>query len=114
MRSGNFMKKFTRHLPKLLLVLAVMVIVAVFLHAVSNLDSGRELEDKKQLEENLRKAVVACYAIEGAYPPSIEYLVETYGIQYNREKYVIKYEYIGSNLIPDITVLDLEYDKENR
>lgn len=100
------MKRWKRHIPKLLMPLAVVVIVAIFLLAVSNLDEGKALEDKKQLEDTLQKAVVACYSIEGAYPPSIEYLVETYGIHYNEEKYIIKYEYYGSNLIPDITVLD--------
>ena len=100
------MKRWTRYIPKLLLPLAVVVIVAFFLLAVSNLDDGKALEDKKQLEDTLQKAVVACYSIEGAYPPTIEYLIETYGIQYNEEKYIIKYEYYGSNLIPDITVLD--------
>ena len=31
---------------------------------------------------------------------------ENYGIRYNDEEYVIKYEFYASNLMPDITVLE--------
>ncbi len=95
-----------KHLLRFLLLVLVAVVVIFFLRSVTNLENGQAAEDKRQLEETLRRAVVACYAVEGAYPPTIEYLLDNYGITYNQEKYVIKYEYYGSNLIPDITVLD--------
>jgi hypothetical protein len=73
--------------------------------AVSNLDDGKLQEDKQHLEEALRRTAVACYAIEGAYPDSPDYLIEKYGLQYNRQRFIIKYEFYGSNYMPDITVL---------
>ncbi|MBO5778449.1 MAG: hypothetical protein J6R82_02660 [Clostridia bacterium] len=59
-----------------------------------------------RLEEALTRAAVACYAIEGAYPPTLEYLVENYDVQINTERFTVKYELYASNLMPDITVLD--------
>lgn len=99
------MKARIKWLPLLLTVLVILSL-SIFLQAVSHIENRNTLEDRKQLEDTLSKAVVACYSIEGAYPPSIDYLVETFGIRYNTNKYIIQYEYHGSNILPDITVLD--------
>ena len=45
------------------------------------------------------------YAIEGRYPPSVEYLEEHYGIQIDRERYNVFYSGFASNIMPDITVI---------
>ena len=58
------------------------------------------------LEEVLRRAAVACYAAEGIYPPDLAYLEEHYGIQINEERYMVTYDALAENLMPDITVLD--------
>lgn len=98
------------HLHKLLrailMPVIVLGIVLYFLTALSNLDRGKTLEDKEQLENALIKAAVSCYAIEGAYPPDLDYLIEHYGVQINTDLFTVKYESIASNLMPDITVLE--------
>ena len=43
-------------------------------------------------------------AIEGRYPPSVEYLEENYGILIDRDKYDVFYSGFASNFMPDITV----------
>ena len=63
-------------------------------------------EDRLQLETAVRKAVVACYAAEGFYPPDLEYLQEQYGIQISNHKYTVVYHGFGANLMPDITVVE--------
>lgn len=88
----------------LLLLLAVSVMAKIG-SAVSDVNEEKKLEDRIRLEEALVNAAVACYAIEGTYPDSAEYLIERCGIQYNSDRFEIKYEYYGSNLLPDITVL---------
>lgn len=61
--------------------------------------------------ESLRLAIVRsavqCYAVEGAYPESLDYIREHYGITWNTDKYLVNYEIIGSNLMPDVTVFPL-------
>jgi len=99
---------FLKLLRTLLLPIIVAGIALYFLAALSNLSSGKALDDKHQLEEALIRASVSCYAIEGTYPPDLEYLIEHYGIQINPERFTVKYESIASNLMPDITVLETQ------
>ncbi len=86
------------------LVLAILIFVWVF-SSVSDIGSEKSSEDRAQLEKAITNAAVSCYAIEGAYPESIEYLVENYGIQIDTIRFTVKYELFASNLMPDITVL---------
>ena len=90
----------------LLLPLGALCILLLFFTALSNLDSGRGEEGRQQLEESLRRAAVACYAAEGIYPPDLDYLREHYGLQIDEDRYTVFYEIFGSNLMPDITVLE--------
>lgn len=73
---------------------------------MDNLNRGRGEEQLRQVENAVRRAAVSCYATEGAYPDSIEYLEEHYGLQIDRENYTIHYMVFASNLMPDITVLE--------
>ena len=57
------------------------------------------------LEDALRRAAVACYCVEGAYPPDLKYLEERYGIQIDRQRYTVSYVPVAENLMPDITVI---------
>ena len=89
----------------------IVCVILIFLTSISNLENGKNKEDKKQLEETIARAVVSCYSIEGAYPRSVEYVIEHYGIQYNKDEYIIKYEFYASNLMPEITVLERPHEK---
>ncbi len=94
-------------MKKRLFTLALLVLVLLaFLFAVHNLEQGRQAEGLQQLEEAVRRAAVTCYASEGFYPPSIAYLQEHYGLQYDESAYIIHYQLLASNLMPDITVLE--------
>lgn len=86
---------------------AVIAAVLVFAAALDSLDSGREAENLRQLEEALRRGCVACYAAEGVYPPNLDYLEEHYGVQVDEDRYVVYYDIFAENLMPDITVLEL-------
>ena len=91
-----------------LLPTVALAAVLVFLTALSNLESGRAEEDQQQLESALRRAAVACYAAEGIYPPNLDYLKDHYGIQIDESRYTVMYDVFGSNLMPDITVVENE------
>ena len=89
-------------------VLAAVMILAVllwFFTAMGNLNRDSGDEGRQQLETALRRSAVACYAAEGVYPPTLEYLTEHYGVQIEDE-YIVFYEIFASNLMPDITVLE--------
>ena len=74
--------------------------------SLDTLDSGRDAEGLRQLEEALRRGCAACYAAEGIYPQDLEYLEEHYGVQVDGDRYVVHYEIFAQNLMPDITVLE--------
>ena len=86
----------------------ILAVVLVFFSALSDLESGRTEEGRLRLEEAVRRSAVACFAAEGIYPPTLDYLEAHYGLQVDEERYVVIYEALGSNLMPDITVLDNE------
>ena len=65
-----------------------------------------EGDDEQQLEDALRRTAVACYAVEGFYPPDVDYMVQHYGLQYDEDSYRVHYEIFASNLMPEITVVE--------
>lgn len=94
-----------RFLWKILLPVLALGLLLWFFSALGHLGSGQAQEGKQQLETALRRAAVACYAAEGIYPPTLDYLTEHYGIQIDRSRYSVFYEIFAENLMPQITVL---------
>ena len=94
--------------PGILKALAALALALCVLTAFSNLSLGRQEHDRQQLEQSVRRAAVACYAAEGIYPPDLAYLQRHYGVQVDGERFTVMYEVFSSNLMPDITVLELE------
>ena len=76
------------------LALTLAVFAALFCGAVAELvlDAGRS-------------AALTCYAVEGAYPQSLEALKHGYGLAYNEDAYIVVYDAFASNVMPDIQVL---------
>ena len=87
--------------------IAVIIFFSVFMTTLSNDNSGR---NKNVLEKALYRSITQCYALEGTYPPNLDYLVQNYGLTYNKDVYFIDYKYIGSNLLPDVTIIERNPD----
>lgn len=88
-------------------IAAALAAVSAVRGAAVRLDSGRREEGARRLEEAIRRAAVSCYADEGVYPPTLESLVQRYGIQVG-EDYTVFYEAYAENLMPEITVVARE------
>ena len=56
------------------------------------------------VETALERAAVQCYALEGSYPPDLEYLQKHYGIIIDKKKYFYDYSIFASNIKPEIQV----------
>ena len=87
--------------------LAAALAAVLFLSGVSQLRQGQEAEGRRRLETAVRRAAVACYAAEGVYPPDLAYLQSRYGLQVDTARYAVSYQAFASNLMPEITVLEL-------
>ena len=95
-------RSLSGYLLSLLLFLAVLFF---FLFGVRAMESKSEEESLASLRNAIQRACVQCYAIEGRYPPSVEYLEEHYGIVIDRDRYHVFYDGWAANIMPDITVL---------
>lgn len=85
-------------------IVVFISIVIVFSFVMDHISNRTVEEGATTLNRALHRASVQCYATEGRYPASVEYLVENYGIQIDEERYVVFYEGFASNVMPDITV----------
>lgn len=93
---------------RLIPVLIFCIVMAVFLTAVTSVSKNTARQEARELEDSVRRSVIHCYALEGFYPEDIKYLEDNYGISYNHEDYVVSYEVIGENIMPDIMVIPLK------
>ena len=94
-------------MKKMLLSLALVAVAALWLiTATKQLEAGHAQEGRQQLEAAIRRAAVACYAAEGIYPPTLEYMTEYYGLQIQEDRYAVFYEVFADNLMPEITVVE--------
>lgn len=57
------------------------------------------------IRETVLRAAAQCYAVEGAYPPSLSYLEENYHLIINHRDFIVSYDAFASNLPPDVRVL---------
>ena len=86
---------------------AVILLAAVFAWAGSRARSNMA-EQTESIRDAVRARALQCYVIEGAYPESLEYLVENYGLAVNTDDYRIVYIPYAENLPPEIKVIYLK------
>ena len=86
------------------LVFAATILVLVF--ALSQVDERSEQQQAIALENAIMRATLTCYAVEGRYPASVQYLKDHYGIVYNEEKFIVVIDAFG-NMLPNIHVLSV-------
>ena len=85
-----------------LLIFAVGAVFTVI--ALSNSRSANEELRQSSIKESISKAAALCYAAEGAYPESLDYLEENYGVRTEYDNFTVHYSYAGGNIPPDIIV----------
>lgn len=102
------MRRTTGVLRTLAAALAAAAAAALLLVSVGNVSRGSADKGRERLEEAIRRSAVTCYATEGVYPPTLDYLEEHYGLQVDRARYTVHYDVFAENLMPDITVLENE------
>lgn len=98
-------KKNISHIIPLLLLVVILICFVVFADKISDSNDKR---GKDILENALTRSITQCYALEGMYPSSLDYLIDNYGLTYDSNRYYIDYRFIGSNLRPDITIIEKE------
>ncbi len=87
----------------------IAVIVCVLAGSVLLIDrigAVRWREESQIVRDAVKRAALTCYAVEGAYPDSLDYLKENYHLSYDEENYFVTYSAFASNMAPDIYVVE--------
>lgn len=93
--------------------LAAMILAAVILIAAvlvwAGISSRNSMADQTEsIRDTIMSRALQCYVIEGAYPESLDYLKENYGLAVNTEDYRIVYIPYAENLPPEVKVIYLK------
>lgn len=83
-----------------------VAVICVFIIGITFISSKNNKDEKEILVNAINKDIVHCYAVEGYYPPTLEYLSEHYGLTYDSSKYLVDYEPIGNNIMPVVTIVE--------
>lgn len=86
-------------------IAAFLLLAFAFLLMFQQVEQKNDEQRNRLLEDAFSRALVSCYAIEGRYPPSVQYIVDNYGVYYDEEKYVISYFAFAENIMPSVRVL---------
>lgn len=101
------MKKLFHFLHKIRFAGLLLVVILLFSLFSEDLFVRMNQETLCTVEESIHRAAVQCYALEGRYPPNLDYLKHHYGISYNSRYYGVDYRFIASNLPPEIYVFPI-------
>lgn len=102
---SSFLSHF--HMSYFFLLFSIIVFLAFFFGIIS-VDKTAKDKQKENLQKTISQCITHCYAVEGTYPPSLDYLKEHYGLIYDENAFFVDYTAIGSNLRPDITIIERE------
>ena len=102
-------QKQQRHVPKFLLSVCVFLAILIFfIQGISSLTESTVRRQKESLENALMRNITYCYTVEGRYPESLDYLKENYGLVYDEDLFFVDYHAMGSNILPDVTIIEKE------
>ncbi len=96
-------KKFSAIVLSAVLFLGVL---ALFSGGVSAFSRQTRTRQKEALEDALYRSILTCYALEGHYPQSLDYIREHYHLTYNEDLFFVDYRVLGENILPDVTILE--------
>ncbi|MBQ7536260.1 MAG: hypothetical protein IJT43_11670 [Stomatobaculum sp.] len=91
-------------------VLLCIAWMGVFVRMTGWLGDSRSAEQEKALNTSLERCITNCYALEGFFPPDLQYMEDHYGLSYDKNLFFVDYQPIAANIRPDYFVLLLKED----
>lgn len=86
-------------------IVVAVIVIGLVLHAAFAV-SPEDIKDRENaIKETVQERALQCYVIENAYPESLAYLEENYGLTVNKEDYLIVYDLFAENQPPTIKVI---------
>lgn len=84
--------------------IAACVLAAVLWYTWDTASDQTAAQSALSVRNAVMDAAMQCAAVEGAYPSTLEYLEEHYGLIVNRSDYVVTYEAFAANVPPSVEV----------
>ena len=97
-----------RHIVRFAPVLLGIAAIVFLWVSADRMSTENAAHEKEIVSTALTRSLTQCYALEGFYPPDLDYLCDHYGFTYNQNHFFIDYQYIGGNLRPDVTIIEKE------
>ena len=92
-----------RDAGKIVIMLAVL---AACVMLIIHIGSLQKREENRLVSDAVRKALLTCYAVEGTYPPDVNYLRDNYQLSYDADRYIVSFDSFASNHVPDVFVME--------
>lgn len=92
----------------LLMVLFSAAILIFVWQGMGKVSQGASAQQLRYAQTAVRRTAVQCYALEGRFPPSLQYMEDEYGLMIDHEKILVHYIPAGGNLMPEIRVLPVD------
>lgn len=86
------------------IIIGIILVIALWVGSGITFGKARE-QAAQSLRETIMERALQCFAIEGAYPQSLSYLEQHYGLSVNSSDYLITYEAFASNIPPTVMVV---------
>jgi hypothetical protein len=90
---------------KIIMALIIGVVFFYTIFSMIRFGDGHTERSAGGIKEIIDRALVQCYALEGMYPTSLEYITR-YGVILDEDRYIYHYEWYGSNLHPNVIVVE--------
>ncbi len=90
------------------LVISLLFFFLFFIGCIlglTSINTHLQEEQLQILQDAITRDITRCYAEEGSYPESLNYLKKHYGLTYDEDKYFIDYQPLGTNIFPDVTII---------
>lgn len=104
--ARRFNKKRKLNIRPIYIGIALFALFLVlFLAGVQIMGSGNSDRQEEALRSAMERDIMHCYALEGFYPPSLDYIEEHYGLTYDSSAYIVDYQPVGNNIYPNYTII---------
>lgn len=103
MKKFKIINKEKRFTMKVSITMFIGLLAILFL-GINKFERILNEQNLLLTKQAIHKAVIQCYANEGYYPDSLEYLEENYYLSINYDTYYVYYNPVASNLMPEVEV----------
>ncbi len=89
-------------------LLFMLLWLLLFVRLADGLQKNSYYDQELSLEQALDHAITSCYALEGAYPPDLQYMKDHYGLTYDESLFYVSYQPIASNIRPSYHIIQID------